>query len=157
MKKTLNLLCLTAIACFFSTLFVKAQEILKPSVKTPTTFAIVVDRETYSSVEKEIKAYRDRIEEEGVGTYIIVDHWTNPEQIRAQLLKLYKQSNPLEGTVLIGNIPVVMVRDAQHLTSAFKMSQRLAWNRSSVPSDRFYDDFDMQFQFLNQDTVKGRE
>src|SRR5690606_8511911 len=79
-------------------------------------------------------------------------------QIREILRKLYKdKSAPLEGTVLVGKIPIPMLRDAQHLTSAFKMSQKIRWDKSSVPSDRFYDDFDLQFEYLKQDTTKGRE
>ncbi|MDZ7635917.1 MAG: hypothetical protein U5L72_16375 [Bacteroidales bacterium] len=46
-----------------------------------------------------------------------------------------------------------MLRDAQHLTSAFKMDQeRYPWHRSSIPSDRFYEDFDLEFTFLKADT-----
>ena len=50
--------------------------------------------------------------------------------------------------------PVVMVRDAQHLTSAFKMDQT-AFDRweSSVPSDRFYDDFSLEFAPLERDSI----
>jgi len=35
-----------------------------------------------------------------------------------------------------------MIRDAQFLTSAFKMDQKRPWQQSSIPSDRYYDDFD---------------
>ena len=31
-------------------------------------------------------------------------------------------------------------------------SRRFSWKRSSVPSDRFYDDFDLKFTFLKKDT-----
>ena len=42
----------------------------------------------------------------------------------------------------------------QHMTSAFKMDEKNNdWRDSSVPSDRFYDDFDLQFDFLKQDSV----
>jgi hypothetical protein len=47
-----------------------------------------------------------------------------------------------------------MIRDAQHLTSAFKMDQRRDWTASSVPSDRFYDDFDLQFHYLGRDSTQ---
>jgi hypothetical protein len=33
------------------------------------------------------------------------------------------------------------------------MDQRIDWRRSSVPTDRFYDDFDLEFNFLKQDTL----
>jgi HEAT repeat protein len=40
------------------------------------------------------------------------------------------------------------------MASAFKMDEdRYAWNRSSVSSDRFYDDFDLKFKYLKQDSL----
>jgi hypothetical protein len=69
------------------------------------------------------------------------------------LKDLYKNNKNFEGAVFIGDIPVPMIRDAQHLTSAFKMDQdRYSWDRSSVPSDRYYEDFDLQFTFIRADT-----
>lgn len=44
-----------------------------------------------------------------------------------------------------------MVRDAHHMTTAFKMSPARDWKDSSVPSDRLYDDFDLRFDYLKQD------
>ena len=42
------------------------------------------------------------------------------------------------------------------MTSAFKMDEKNNdWRDSSVPSDRFYDDFDLQFDFLKQDSVEN--
>ncbi|WP_236537085.1 HEAT repeat domain-containing protein [Sphingobacterium composti Ten et al. 2007 non Yoo et al. 2007] len=135
-----------------------AQQVEKPTIKSKTTFAIVVDDKTYKAAETELKAYRQVVEKDGLGTYIITDNWTSPEKIRETLHKLYlDKSSPLEGVVLVGNIPVPMIRDAQYLTSAFKMNQRFRWDSSSVPSDRYYDDFDLQFDYLKQDTAKGRE
>lgn len=150
------------IACMFSMLVfamhVGAQDIQKPGVTSKTSFAIVVDSDTYSVAKEEIKAYKEAVEKDGLGTYVLVHTWSNPTEIREQLEKLYRQSAAkLEGTVLIGDIPVPMIRDGQFLTSAFKMNQRFRWDRSSVPSDRYYDDFGLQFDFLHQDTTKGRE
>ncbi|MCG8309182.1 MAG: hypothetical protein MI975_17450 [Cytophagales bacterium] len=31
--------------------------------------------------------------------------------------------------------------------------KRFPWQRSSVPSDRFYDDFDLRFDYLKQDSI----
>ena len=136
----------------------KAQQIDAPRIKSPNSFAIVIDADTYAYTKDEVKAYKQAVEKDGLGTYILVDKWDNPEKIRAALLKLYQQKEyKLEGTVLIGEIPIPMIRDAQFLTSAFKMNQKIRWDKSSVPSDRFYDDFDMQFEFLKQDTAKGKE
>lgn len=155
MKRTKSILGLFFVLASLQAL---GQEIIQPSIKSKTTFAIVVDQNTYEAAKEEIKAYKHVLENDGLGTYIIYDNWTKPDQIREILRKLYKdKSAPLEGTVLVGKIPIPMLRDGQHLTSAFKMSQKIRWDKSSVPSDRFYDDFDLQFEYLKQDTTKGRE
>jgi hypothetical protein len=65
---------------------------------------------------------------------------------------LYDSGN-LEGAILIGNVPIPMIRDAQHLTTAFKMDQKRDRRMSSVPSDRFYDDFDLRFDDLGEDST----
>lgn len=133
-----------------------AQTILKPSVKSKTTFAIVVDQKSYEQAETEIMAYRASVEAEGLGTYLLVDAWKNPEQIREQLIQLHADKKaPLEGCVFVGDIPVPMIRDAHHLCSAFKMAPSYPWKRSSVPSDRYYDDFDLKFDYLKQDEEKN--
>ncbi|MFA6871262.1 MAG: HEAT repeat domain-containing protein [Bacteroidaceae bacterium] len=128
-----------------------AQVRVNPSIKSKTTFAIVVDIATYRETKDAIEAYKGVIEADHLGVYILADDWKKPEQIRAELLKLYQQKSPLEGAVFIGDIPIAMLRDAQHLSSAFKMNQRRDWKRSSIPSDRYYDDFDLKFDFLKQD------
>ena len=63
-------------------------EIIKPKVKTPTSFAIVVDKQSYDRVKSSIEAYRDAIERDGIATYILVDEWENPDAIREILKKL---------------------------------------------------------------------
>lgn len=130
------------------------QQIQKPRLKSATAFAIVVDDITYQKAKAEIDNYRTAIEKSGLGTYIISHQWKNPDEIRTILKGLYKDAQKLEGTVLIGDIPIPMIRDAQYLTSTFKMNQKINWQRSSVPSDRFYDDFHLSFDFLKQDTAK---
>lgn len=132
-----------------------SQTVIQPSVKSNTSFAIIVDEESYNKVREEINAYREVIEKDGLGTHIISKNWTSPDEIRDWLVKLYhNRKQPLEGAVLVGDIPIPMLRDAQHLTSAFKMNQKYDWSRSSVPSDRFYDDFDLKFDFLQQDSIQ---
>lgn len=131
-----------------------AQTIVRPGVGGKTSFAIVVDAATYEKVKGSIEAYRNVIEGDGLGTYIVYHNWSSPDQIRDVLQKLYgDKKSPLEGAVFVGDIPVPMLRDAQHLTSAFKMDQRRNWQQSSVPSDRYYDDFDLKFDFIRQDTL----
>ncbi|WP_126971913.1 HEAT repeat domain-containing protein [Gynurincola endophyticus] len=118
------------------------------SVKS--SFAIVIDNEHYQQLSKEISAYRSILLEEGLNVHLVIEQDPQPENIRQYLHKLYTDSF-LEGAVFIGNIPVPMIRDAQHLTSTFKMPQQMDWIESSVPSDRFYDDFDLKFEFIKKD------
>jgi hypothetical protein len=132
----------------------QAQRIEKPAIKSATSFAIVIDANSYAQLKQEVTAYKKAVEQQGLGTYIVSHHWSKPEEIRAVLQQLYHQSPKLEGAVLVGDIPVPMIRDAQHLTSTFKMDQRRNWKASSVPSDRYYDDFDLQFNFLKQDSTQ---
>ncbi|MEI7421438.1 MAG: hypothetical protein WCK18_05060 [Prolixibacteraceae bacterium] len=121
--------------------------------KSSSGFAIVIDSKSYKESGKEVDAYKDAIEQEGLKCFLIVDKWGVPDSIKNCLKNLYHSKvNPIEGAVFIGDIPVPMLRDAPHLSSAFKMDQdRYAWDRSSIPSDRFYDDFDLQFTFLKKD------
>ena len=131
-----------------------AQTIVKPSVKTKTTFAIVTDSKSYEEAKSEIDAYRASVEQEGLGTYLVIDDWKTPQPIRKVLKQLHADKKaPLEGCALVGDIPVPMIRDAQHLCSAFKMNQAMAWQRSSVPSDRYYDDFGLEFDYIKQDSL----
>lgn len=119
-------------------------------------FAIVIDPQSYSQASKEVEAYAKSIAADGLKPIIIKEGTDSPQKIREQLQKLYKdKKNPIEGAVFIGDIPIPMVRDAQHLTSAFKMDQvQYPWEESSVPSDRYYDDFDLTFDFIRQDSVQ---
>lgn len=117
-------------------------------------FAIVIDTKTYQTIKADVDNYANAVEKyEGLKTYTIVDKWGVPDSIRATLIKLYQQKdNPIEGAVFIGDIPIAMVKDAQHLTSAFKMSQtQFDKKESSVPTDRFYDDFGLKFKYLEKD------
>jgi hypothetical protein len=128
--------------------------IIKPVKMHSTSFAIIVDNDTYDKTKDAVIAYRDAVESDGLSTYIVVSNWKNPEEVKAEIIKLYKGKPKLEGAVFIGDIPVVMIRNGQHMASAFKMDEdRYAWNRSSVPSDRFYDDFDLKFKYLKQDSL----
>ncbi len=119
-------------------------------------FAIVIDPQSLQEAQTEVEAYAAAIEEtQGLKVYTIVDEWGVPDSIRARLYALYNNKvAPIVGAVFIGDIPVPMVRDAQHMTSAFKMDQSNDRRDSSVPSDRFYDDFDLCFDFLGQDTAE---
>ena len=77
------------------------------------------------------------------------------DQVKERILKLYNRKPRLEGIVLVGDIPVARVLGAQHMTTAFKMHQtRFPKNQCSVPSDRFYDCFDLQFNYIEQDSLQ---
>jgi hypothetical protein len=115
--------------------------------------AVVVDTVTYQTIGTAIDRYLAAIREDGKQATLVPDVWQHPDSIRRALLKLYQSAN-LEGAVLIGDIPVVMTRDAQHLSMAFKMNQTRDWKESSIPSDRFYDDFDLQFAYIRQDSTE---
>lgn len=131
-----------------------APTVRKPAVKSATSFAIFIDSDTYKALAPKVEAYKDAVEADGLATYIVSDKWDSPEQVKDQISRLYHGKTPIEGVVFIGNIPIAMLRDAQHMTSAFKMKQEADWKDSSVPSDRFYDDFDLKFDFIRRDTDK---
>lgn len=117
-----------------------------------SSVAVVVERQAYDSIREAVDNYIEAIttsQREGV---LVVDIWNNPDSIRTRLREMYEKQM-LEGAVFVGRIPVPMIRDAQHLTTAFKMSQKKPWIESSVPSDRFYDDFDLKFDPLGRDSV----
>ena len=119
-------------------------------------FAIVIDAKSQHEAAAEVQAYADAIAQtQGLHVYTVVDRWGVPDSIKSELYRLYTQKkNPIEGAVFIGDIPVPMIRDAQHLTTAFKMNQKHDRRESSIPSDRYYDDFDLKFQFLGADTLQ---
>lgn len=126
----------------------------KPTAKKTSSFAIVIDNGTFNAVSAQVYAYRDAVQNDGLATYILRGDWENPMQLRNELKKLYKKAKNLEGIVLVGDIPVAMVRNAQHMTTAFKMDEdNFDRNESSVGSDRFYDDLNLDFEYLGRDSV----
>lgn len=140
-------------------LAVCAQEVKieKPVSKQPTSFAIVIDEKTYEKCAEEVNLYRQALEKDGLSTWILSAQWGNPDQVREELKKLYGKQPNLEGIVLIGDIPIVLVRNAQHMTTAFKMDEeRFPKEDASVTSDRFYDDLHLKFDYLEQDTINPR-
>lgn len=135
------------------TLFAQVREI-KPGKLTSTSFAIIVDGETYANCESAIQNYKESVEQDGISTYILVNNWKNPDEIKQEIIRLFNQKPLLEGVVFVGDIPIPMLRNGQHFTSAFKLDEdKYPWFRSSVPSDRFYEDFDLKFEYLGQDSV----
>lgn len=127
-----------------------ALSVFALSAKYTPSVALVVDSGTRTAAGEGLSLYAGAIMEDGKEVIVIEDVWHCPDSIRARLETLYRTRN-LEGAVFIGDIPIPMIRDAQHLTTAFKMDQSRDWKESSVPSDRFYDDFDLKFDFLRED------
>lgn len=128
--------------------------VLKPSVKQPTAFAIITDNQTYANTKDAMLQYKTAVEGDGLATYLVSGDWQNPDQVKQEIIKIYKECPSLEGLVLVGDVPVALVRNAQHMTTAFKMNEKaFPWDQSSVPTDRFYDDLNLKFEYLKQDSV----
>jgi hypothetical protein len=128
--------------------------IIQPVRKMSSAVLIVIDSVSYSHVAEPLGLYRDAIEMDGLSAYILIDEWKDPSQIRDQIKTMIQDRLPIEGVILVGDIPIPMILDAQHLTSAFKIDQaRYSRIRTAVPSDRFYDDLDLVFNYLEQDST----
>lgn len=145
---------MSAVIISMITTLSRGQTIIEPGpMEGKTSFAIVTDMTTWQNCQSEILQYQQVLKTEHLRAYVLADNWKSPEHIRELLHKLYKEEQ-LEGAVFIGDIPIPMIRKAQHMTSAFKMNETAHPIReSSVPSDRFYDDFDLQFDFLKRDSL----
>jgi hypothetical protein len=110
--------------------------------------AVVIDEITYNKTASAVDNYCSALEEEGYSVALYSQAWENPEAVREVLL----DTDNIEGAVFIGDIPIPMVQDAQHLTSAFKIDQtRFNMKRISIATDRYYDDLDLVFDFIKQD------
>ncbi len=132
----------------------QAKQIETPSIEGSTSFAVIVDKVTFEKCHPELMLYKQTIESEGLPTLIVAEEWTTPEQVREEIISLHKSHN-LEGCVFVGQIPIPMIQRAQHLTTAFKMDERKhPIEEASVPSDRYYDDFDLVFDRM-EDPAQG--
>ncbi|MBW6457831.1 MAG: HEAT repeat domain-containing protein [FCB group bacterium] len=114
--------------------------------------SVFTDDKTYLKIPAAIDAYCSSLEDAGYVVSLHAENWKNPEMLRT-VLKENAKNATLEGAVFIGDIPIPMIRDAQHLTSAFKIDQERFsdMTRITVPSDRYYDDLDLVFDFIAQD------
>lgn len=150
--KTLNKISLTALfISAFTVNSVFAQQIFPPKTEIKNrSFAIIVDQETFNHCKNDIIAYQQAVEKEGLPTFVIAKDWKKTEEIKEQILNLYTTKN-LEGVVLVGDIPIPMIRKAQQFATAFKMDESYDIKDSSIPSDRFYDDLDLKFNYLEKD------
>lgn len=113
--------------------------------------AVVIDPVSEREAAAELADYESALREaDGYNVIRLCEEWQSPEEIREQLETLYSKGK-ICGAVFIGDIPIPMVRDAQFFTSAFKMDQTRPRKESSVPSDRYYDDFDLEFEYIGKD------
>ena len=120
-------------------------------------FAIFVDSVSYTKTASELAQYAQSVDKQGLKSEIVVvTPDVTPDSLRAVISGMaHRKSVPIEGMVFVGDIPVPMLLDAQHLTSAFKVLQNpKRMERSACPSDRFYDDLDLQFDFIERDSKK---
>ena len=129
------------------------HQIIMPETQFDASFAIIVDDKTYETATEGVSLYRQALEMfDQFNVYLVIGNWDRPDPVRDIIRQLAADDDRLEGFVLVGDIPISMIRDAQHLTSSFKMDQdRFSLNRSSIPSDRFYDDFDLVFEYIGPD------
>ena len=123
--------------------------------KVESSVVIVIDSCSFTAVRGSLEKYCRSLQEEGLGVYYMVFGDTiTPEEIKKSLVDLYVNDN-IEGAIFIGNVPIPMIQGAQHLTSAFKMNEKkFGLRRSSVPSDCYYTDFDLEFEFICRDSVQ---
>ena len=155
MRKIFFTLALSLVA--FSVAAAVKPEITGPTQKQPTSFAIVIDHLTMENCRPEVEAYRKALEHDGLAVYTLSADWSSPDQIREELKKLHKKNltkMPLEGVVFIGDVPYASVQNAQHMTTAFKMNEeRFPIEETAVTSDRFYDDLNLEFEFIKRDSI----
>jgi len=127
-------------------------KVIQAKGKYESRFLIVIDDKSFSAIRDEVLAYKGQLESEGLGAMILVGEWNDPMALREEIRNLYNKKPVMEGAVFIGDIPVVRVRNFQHATTAFKMDEeKFPMFESSVTSDRFYDDLDLEFEYISKD------
>jgi HEAT repeats len=139
----------------FSFLIQSCTQGPKSTQSKKTSFAIVVDPLTMEKVNAPIMAYKSVLESEGLTVYLLSENWDSPQLIKDELQKYYNSEPQLEGAVFIGDVPIPFIMDAQHLATAYKRDQkRYPLHVAAIPSDRFYDDFDLKFEFIEHDSIR---
>lgn len=134
-----------------------ASRIIPQEGDFDSRFLIVIDSKSFDHVSEEVLSYKQVLEKEGLGAVVMIGDWDSPETLREEIRKIYNKKPVLEGAVFIGDIPVVRIRNFQHATTAFKMNEtEFPIDQSSVTSDRYYDDLDLEFEFLSIDENNPR-
>lgn len=120
-------------------------------------FAIFVDSISQSKVSAELAEYARSVNRQGLNSEIVViNENVTPDSIRSIIRSMaLRKTSPIEGMVFVGDIPIPMLLDAQHFSSAFKAVQNpKRMEQSSIPSDHYYDDYDLEFDFVSRDAKK---
>ena len=106
--------------------------VMQPVRQHPTAFAIIADKSTFTQCQDAIMKYRDAVEHDGLSTYVVYANWRDPMQVRTVITQLYQECPMLEGIVLVGDIPVAMIRNAQHMRASAVTNMQpsqLSWKR----------------------------
>lgn len=120
-------------------------------------FAIFVDSISNSKVAPELAMYAESVKAQGLAPEVVViGEGVKPDSLRSIIRTMAgRKTSPIEGMVFVGDIPIPMLLDAQHFSSAFKVVQsKKNLERSACPSDRFYDDLELKFDYVGQDEKK---
>lgn len=137
-------------------IFVGAMPLL--AVASGNGFAVFVDSASFANARAEVEQYVSSVKDCGLDpSTIVLTPDVTPDSIRSIVRSMAgKPSGAIEGMVFIGDVPIAMVFDAQHLSSAFKPVQNYDKRpeRSSCPTDRFYDDLSLDFKFMKRDEKK---
>ena len=140
-----------------STFLSAASRIIPAQGKFDSRFLIVIDTKSFDRASAEVLAYKQVLADEGLGAEVMIGDWESPATLREEIRKYYRKKPVMEGAVFIGDIPVVRVRNFQHATTAFKMNEKeFPIKESSVTSDRYYDDLDLEFEFIQVDEKNPR-
>ena len=129
-------------------LLLQTLQVRPPDRPQPVSIALVVDAGTAAAARPALDAWIAAHAARGVGTTQVVCDGGGAQELRAALARLRVEAR-VEGAVCAGDLPVPMLRGAQHLTSAFKMDEeRHARDESPVPSDAYYEDLDLVWEPL---------
>ena len=160
MRKTLYI-CLPVLFSLLGMVNAFAQtnlKVVKPSTKSETVFAVFVDSESFDACKNEIMEYKNVLESEGLGTYILSAQWNKPEEVKSQIAKLASGKQVLEGMVFVGEIPIVRALKAQHMTTALKKNEyTFPKEETAVATDRYYDCTSLQWNYIGKDSVNANQ
>lgn len=94
-------------------LTVAAERIIPQAGKFDTRFLIVIDSKSFDQAQSEVMAYKKVLEEQGLGAVVMIGDWDSPDDLKKDILKIYKKKPVMEGVVFVGDIPVVRVQNFQ--------------------------------------------